>query len=94
MARRGESKRKRVVFRFTGEPGSGVYVAGTFNDWNGEKQKLSDKSGQGDYSVTVLLPPGRYEYKFVVNGVWCVDPRCSDWVPNTFGSLNSVVVVA
>jgi 1,4-alpha-glucan branching enzyme len=94
MAARGGSNRKRVVFHFTGEPGSGVYVAGSFNDWSVDKSHLKDKTGKGDYALTILLPPGRYEYKFVVNGVWCVDPQCADWVPNALGSLNSVVVVA
>ena len=27
------------------------------------------------------------------NDVWCVDPECSEWVPNGIGSLNSVVTV-
>lgn len=82
---------KRVKFEIQAEPGSEVYVAGTFNSWNPKQNKLREKTGV--YSATLLLPKGRYEYKFVINGVWCVDPKCQEWVPNNYGSLNSVVSV-
>jgi len=41
----------------------------------------------------LLLPPGRYEYKFVVDGVWMHNPDAGENVRNAFGSLNSVVEV-
>lgn len=83
--------RRRVRFELVGEGGSEVYVAGTFNGWDPTKNRMKVKAGV--YETSILLAPGRYEYKFVVDGVWCVDPRCSDWVPNEMGSLNSVLVV-
>jgi 1,4-alpha-glucan branching enzyme len=84
-------ERKRVTFNVKGEPGSKIYVAGSFNDWDPSKNKLVEK--KGNFSVSMLVPTGRHEYKFVVNDVWTVDPNCADWVPNGCGSLNSVVVV-
>lgn len=84
--------RRRVKFSIAAESGSKVFVAGSFNDWDGEKTKLAEKSGV--FSKSVLLAPGRYEYKFVVNGIWTVDPECADWVPNGHGSLNSVIEVS
>ena len=84
--------KKRVRFQIEAEKGSEVFVAGSFNDWNPRKNKLTYKGGV--YSCTTLLSKGRHEYKYVVNGVWCVDPSCSEWTPNGMGSLNSVVVVA
>ena len=46
------------------------------------------------YTATLDLAPGTYEYKFIVNGFWTMDPDPSrEWVPNGLGTLNSVVVV-
>ena len=46
------------------------------------------------YSVTVTLAPGIYEYKFVINGVWTLDPDPDrDWTQNGLGTLNSVLRV-
>ena len=73
------------------DQGSEVYVAGTFNEWNAKKNKLAYKSGS--YATTLMLPKGRHEYKFVIDGVWCVDPECPEWTPNGLGSLNSVLNV-
>jgi len=37
--------------------------------------------------------PGRYEYRFVVDGQWRDDPACTERVPNGFGSENCVLRV-
>ena len=89
----GKNKKKRVVFELLAEPGSSVFVAGSFNDWNPQDKQLHDKDGDGVYSRGVMLAPGTYEYKFVVNGVWTVNPNCQDWTTNDQGSLNSVITV-
>lgn len=83
--------KNRVTFQIKADPESEVFVAGTFNGWNPRKNKLTFKSGV--YSVTITLSKGRHEYKFIVNDVWCVDPRCLEWAPNGLGSLNSVITV-
>jgi 1,4-alpha-glucan branching enzyme len=82
---------KRMKFEIQAEAGSEVYVAGTFNSWNATQNKLKEKSGV--FSGTLLLPKGKHEYKFVVNGVWCVDPKCQEQVSNDSGSLNSVITI-
>ena len=82
---------KRIKFSMKADPSSRVSVAGSFNEWNPEKHKLTCTNGV--FTASILLPPGKHEYKFVVNDVWCVDPECADWAPNGLGSLNSVVTV-
>jgi len=68
-------------------------VAGTFNAWD-VKRNLLQKDSNGGWKATVWLPPGRYEYRFVIDGAqWCSDPRAIESVPNQFGSTNSIVVV-
>ncbi len=97
MARKAMTKsnrpaRRRVVFEFVSSPGRNVAVAGTFNGWQPEKP-LVDKNGDGVYIGILLLEPGTYEYKFVIDGEWRLDDNNPNFAPNDFGSLNSVVVV-
>lgn len=84
---------KRVTFAVRAEPGSVVSLAGDFNQWNPESTTLADKDGTGLYKTTLSLAAGTYEYKFVINGTWCVDPECKEWVQNSLGTLNSVLRV-
>jgi hypothetical protein len=39
----------------------------------------------------LVLPPGIYEYRFVVDGEWVTDPKAAEAVPNPFGSSNSIL---
>ena len=84
---------KEVSFQFATDAGSEVFVAGAFNGWDFKKHPMRDNPNSGVYKATVALAPGRYEYKFVVNGEWRVDPNCPEWVPNEHGTLNSVMSV-
>lgn len=91
--RMAKGNRKWVKFEFRADPKSKVYIAGTFNDWNDKQMKLKE-TGDGNFSTSLVLCQGRHEYKFIVNGIWCADPSCQEWVPNAHGSLNSVITVA
>ncbi len=82
---------KAVTFSVIADKGSSVYVAGTFNGWNEEVDKLS--YGNGKYSVRLCLEPGRHEYKFIIDGAWHADPECHEWSHNDLGSVNSVIFV-
>ena len=92
MAHPSLAGKKRVKFAIKAEPCGEVFVAGTFNGWAPKKHKLVEKNGA--YATSILVSKGRHEYKFIVNGVWCIDPECSEWVPNEHGSLNSVMTVS
>lgn len=76
-----------------------VFIAGTFNTWNPKSHPLK-RTGDGHWVLTLDLPPGRYEYKFVVDGEWCCEVGCDKvydgcpgCVPNQFGTMNRVLVV-
>jgi len=69
-----------------------VVVAATFNGWDTKRTPLR-KGKNGDWKTTVWLPPGRYEYRFVVDGQWMSDPAAKTSVHNNFGSTNSVLEV-
>ena len=61
---------------------------------------LLTQRDDGTWAITLDLPPGRYEYKFVVDGQWCCEPGCDGTnrdcpkcVPNAFGTMNRFVEV-
>ena len=69
-----------------------IAIAGTFNDWQPSRTPL--KPVDEDWWVAELtLPPGHYEYRYVVDGKWVCDSRSPKQVPNPYGSFNSVMVV-
>lgn len=86
-------KTTRVTFSVRAEVGSKVFLAGCFNGWDPTAKQMTDKDGTGVFACALNLPKGKYEYKFVINGTWCADPECTDWVQNDMGTLNSVKVV-
>jgi hypothetical protein len=80
-----------VVFNYKpdGKPNK-LFLAGNFNDWNpaNEKYLLKDDDGDGIWSITVKLPPGTYQYKFVIDGNWTKDPNSPSDAPDGFGGRN------
>ena len=83
-------KTQRVIFSVRAEVGSKVFLAGDFNKWDPTAKEMSDKKGEGVYTATLNLPAGDHPYKFVIDGTWCADPECADWVQNDHGTLNSI----
>jgi 1,4-alpha-glucan branching enzyme len=69
-----------------------VTVAGDFNGWSADANPLEPR-GEGRWQVTLTLKPGRYQYKFIVDGEWMPDPTAKQNVYNKFGTLNSVLEV-
>jgi len=68
-------------------------VVGAFNDWRPGVHPLSKASGT-KWTKELSLSPGRYEYRFVVNGEWVDDPKAKAFVPNSRGGRNAVLEVA
>lgn len=85
--------KKTVSFEYRAAPGSKVFVAGSFNQWNPEQYIMTDSAGDGVFKTSIELGAGSYEYKFVVNGIWHTDPNCKGNVPNEYGTRNSVITV-
>jgi 1,4-alpha-glucan branching enzyme len=83
---------KSIEFRLRSPQAKSAFVAGSFNSWDLKRTPMR-KEGDGEWRATVTLPPGRYEYRFIVDGQWLSDPTAKDSVHNTFGSTNSVLTV-
>jgi len=87
------SKQKKLItFTIRSKSGNKVFVAGTFNGWCPTKYQLQED--RGTYTTSMILPKGLYEYKFIINNIWCVDPECPNTVPNGLGSQNSLLMVS
>ncbi|MEA2059225.1 MAG: glycogen-binding domain-containing protein [Thermodesulfobacteriota bacterium] len=87
-----KTKRKRTQFSFNLPDAGEVLLAGDFNQWNGKKHRMKQNSG-GIWEKTLVLKPGIYEYKYIVDGKWQTDPACSRNCMNTFGSYNNWINV-
>ena len=93
--------KKKVTFRFEGEPGQQVFVAGSFNNWDLEESKKGskakklkeEKKQKGVYSINMFLPRGEHEYKFFSEGKWFADANSQDHKLNSFGTFNSLLKV-
>ncbi len=55
-------------------PVQSLYVAGDFNRWAEDSDRLTDPDGDGVYTIELSLGPGEYAYKFILNGEWILDP--------------------
>ena len=54
---------------------------------------MKDLNDDGILEVEIPLDPGRYEYKFFVDGKELIDPENPVRVPNGLGDFNSVRVI-
>lgn len=84
--------RSEARFVFSDVSAKQVSLCGDFNGWATETTPM-ERAQDGSWETTVALAPGRYQYKFVVDGQWMPDPRARENVPNQHGTLNSVVEV-
>lgn len=85
-------KRRRVTFSIEAADAQKVILGGDFNNWNAEAHPMmKDKSGT--WKKTLVLPPGRFEYKFLVDGRWRNDLKNKETCPNRFGTHNNVLVI-
>ena len=86
------SRDGNVVFKISGFPTARIVaVAGTFNGWN-QSQYLFERVGN-EWICKLPLPVGTYQYKFIVDGNWFVDPSNPTIVRDRRGFENSQLVV-
>jgi hypothetical protein len=79
-------------FAFYDPQAKQVNLSGEFNGWSPTATPMK-RQGVGLWLTTLALRAGCYQYKFVVDGHWLPDPNAHAFVPNEFGSLNSVIEV-
>ncbi|MFA5060518.1 MAG: AAA family ATPase [Candidatus Omnitrophota bacterium] len=81
-----------AVFSLDAPFARSVYVVGSFNEWGIDEsfrmQKENDK-----WILKASLKPGRYRYRFIVDGKWQEDPENPQNEKNPFGEIDSLVEV-
>jgi chromosome partitioning protein len=82
-----------VVFAAKFDEARKVLIAGDFNNWSPMSTPMITNGTPGVWVSKLPLPPGRYRYRFVVDGTWVTDPNNKYVETNQFGELNNVVEV-
>ncbi len=84
------------TFRYQADrPLERVFVAGTFNNWQANADPMTVGADGRTWTRTYALPPGRHEYKFVLNGTeWITDPKAQRNEDDGNGNVNSVLMLA
>jgi len=77
------------------ESPTSVYLSGSFNDWlmSDPAFKCVWDPSEERYSASFKLAPGRYEYRFVVDGRWVHDPDARESAPDPLGGKLGVFYV-
>jgi 1,4-alpha-glucan branching enzyme len=92
VKRKARPKRRRTVFSVSAPDAHEVFLAGDFNDWDGRKHPMK-KEKNGVWKKVTQLLPGKYEYKFLIDGQWHNDPASAWTCQNAFGTTNNVIEV-
>ncbi len=80
---------------------NGVHVAGNWQDeagfpgeWDPSASEMTDDNADGIYELTVDVPPGDYEYKFINDNAWGADEAVPVVCQRGGGNSNRVFVVS
>ena len=68
-----------------------ITIAGDFNDWNPLMHPFIKQNGE--WVCKLKLDPGKYHYKFVIDGVWTLDPGNPNAELDDNENINSILVV-
>jgi chromosome partitioning protein len=69
-----------------------VRLTGSFCDWSAEGVEMARRQ-DGFWECSIPVPPGRHEYRYIVDGTWLADPHNAALVGNEFGETNSLIEV-
>jgi len=81
-----------AAFTYADATAKSVFVAGEFNQWSAIANPMQ-KDASGTWTAAIPLKPGKYQYKFVVDGNWKQDAANADAADDTYGGKNSVKTV-
>lgn len=83
-----------VTFEFKREDVKSAMLLGDFNNWQGVEMKF-DKKSQSFKTKIRLIKGEDYHFRYLLNDTeWENDYQADHYVPNAFGSENSVVCVS
>ncbi len=80
-----------VLFTLKAPEAHSVQVAGDFNSWLPDGNEMQFSSGV--WRKIIALTPGRYRYRYVVDGQWRTDPMNPEVEPSPYGDFDSVIIL-
>src|ERR1043166_6135737 len=80
-----------VIFTIEAPAARHVQLAGDFNDWTPDAVEMEAVGPV--WKKTLKLTPGRYRYRYVIDGEWHSDPHNATIEPSPFGGGDSVLVL-
>ncbi|MHB8743722.1 MAG: AAA family ATPase [Sulfuricaulis sp.] len=86
------SGRRKIVLYLFGYENMNVHLAGDFNSWMPD-QGVITRIVNGVVEKSMMLSPGTYQYRYVIDGKWQEDPSNPDVTPNHSGGFNSILRV-
>jgi chromosome partitioning protein len=84
---------EEVIFSARFDQAKRVLIAGDFNNWIPESTPMVKNGAPGKWTMSLPLRPGRYRYRFMVDGEWVTDPNNKFVEANQFGELNNIIEV-
>jgi chromosome partitioning protein len=87
---------REVVVRYRDSAAGEVRIAGDFNGWipdRGVDSRVQEEGPERVWTKVLHLPPGTYQYRYVVDGEWREDPENPRFVAGPIGGRNSLLVV-
>jgi chromosome partitioning protein len=82
---------REVTFAFEAPGAEHVLLTGDFNDWTLDGSEMEPIDGV--WTKVIKLAPGRYRYRYVVDGQWQNDPSNVAIEPNPYGGHDSILVM-
>ena len=82
-----------ILFSFQAPHVQSLKLVGDFNNWTPDGTADLERGEDGTWQKVVPLAPGKYHYKFIVDGEWKEDPANPKVSVNDFGGVDSVVEV-
>lgn len=79
-----------AIFSISAPTAKEVYIVGDFNHWKINDESRLIRLEDGNWEKRFTLSPGKYRYKFVVDGEWLLDTRNEEREQNPFGTYDSV----
>ena len=70
-----------------------VELVGDFNEWKPNQIQMETRKKNGVWHKTLLLPQGKYQYRFIIDGEWIHDQNNEAIEHSPYGGVNSVVNV-
>jgi hypothetical protein len=90
----GASRTGEGILFVTDAPNAArVSVAGDFNNWSPDSTPMIPNGDGSCFRAMLPLAPGRYRYRYVIDGRWTRDPHNQMVEANPFGDVDSIVEV-